>query len=143
MMAEFCLECFNTLNGTAYTEWDTTLEEDFCEGCGQIKPCVIRLCPPSLLGRLQKVFKKNWKKMHTIQHKGSLYKIRREGKLTAIERQPINIQTAYIRVFGAAAAALDVLQPLRANGSLPQIEKACRILQRAIEDTEEHTNLFS
>ncbi len=37
-MAEFCLECFNCMNGTAKEVW---LEEDLCEECAVWKPCVM------------------------------------------------------------------------------------------------------
>lgn len=40
-MAEFCLDCYNELHGTHYTEQEVELEEDLCEGCGQIKPVVV------------------------------------------------------------------------------------------------------
>ena len=42
-MAEFCLECFNQLNETKLTEKEVVLQEDLCEGCGLIKPCVISI----------------------------------------------------------------------------------------------------
>lgn len=42
-MAEFCLECFNRLNDTKLTEKDVLLEDDLCEGCGIVKPCVIAI----------------------------------------------------------------------------------------------------
>ena len=51
-MAEFCLDCFNEMNGTHYTKSEVLLEEDLCEGCGQIKPCVMDLKPKPLLLRL-------------------------------------------------------------------------------------------
>ena len=142
-MAEFCLDCFNRLHGTDYKERGITLEDDYCEGCGAVKPCVVLLRPPSLFNRIRQAIQKRGGELHTIHHKGSKYKIRQHGKLTAIERQPMNIQAAYIRVFGAVGAALDVLEPLRANSSVVEIKEACRILQQAIEDTEEHTNLLS
>ena len=46
-MAEFCLDCYNKLNGTNYRECDVTLDEDLdlCEGCGEWKPCVISRDP--------------------------------------------------------------------------------------------------
>lgn len=31
-MAEFCLKCFNELNGIDYQANEVWLEEDFCEG---------------------------------------------------------------------------------------------------------------
>ena len=36
-MAEFCLPCWNKLNGAELTKWDVVLsrELDLCEGCGQ------------------------------------------------------------------------------------------------------------
>ena len=42
-MAEFCLDCFNRLNDMKLTEKEVILEEDLCEGCGDIKPCVIAI----------------------------------------------------------------------------------------------------
>ena len=58
IMAEFCLECFNKLYGTAISEKSVTLGEDFCEGCGKVKPCVIDLYPPPWWQRLAALFKK-------------------------------------------------------------------------------------
>ena len=40
-MAEFCLDCWNKLNGTHYTPDQVWLEEDLCEGCGAWKPVVV------------------------------------------------------------------------------------------------------
>lgn len=51
-MAEFCLDCFNELNHTHYKPYQVTLCTDFCEGCGQIKPCVVLLQPPHFVDRL-------------------------------------------------------------------------------------------
>ncbi len=42
-MAEFCLECFNRLNDMKLTEKEVVLENDICEGCGTVKPCVISI----------------------------------------------------------------------------------------------------
>ena len=47
-MAEFCLKCFNELEGTDYTEKEVWLDDDFCEGCGEWKPCVVALHPQPL-----------------------------------------------------------------------------------------------
>lgn len=44
-MAEFCLECFNKLNGTNYSKEDVILSTDLCEGCGEVKPCVVGFKP--------------------------------------------------------------------------------------------------
>jgi hypothetical protein len=44
-MAEFCLDCFNDLNGTDYSNKEVWLANDFCEGCGKWKPCVLDLKP--------------------------------------------------------------------------------------------------
>lgn len=43
-MAEFCLECWNALNDTKYTERDLVLSRfpDLCEGCEQYKKVVVR-----------------------------------------------------------------------------------------------------
>lgn len=40
-MAEFCLECFNKLNGTHYTKGDVIEDIDLCEGCGEYKKCIV------------------------------------------------------------------------------------------------------
>lgn len=53
-MAEFCLKRFNKLNHTRYREEEIILEEDFCEGCGCWKPCVMALHPPNFWQRLRK-----------------------------------------------------------------------------------------
>lgn len=43
-MAEFCLDCFNQyVSEEELTEEDVLLDFDLCEGCGEIKPCVVRL----------------------------------------------------------------------------------------------------
>jgi len=51
-MAEFCLRCFNELNGTNYKTNEVWLENDFCEGCADWRPCVLELRPKPLLWRL-------------------------------------------------------------------------------------------
>lgn len=40
-MAEFCLDCMNKMDGTHYTEADVVLDVDLCEGCGELRPCVV------------------------------------------------------------------------------------------------------
>ena len=43
-MAEFCLECWNRLNGTKLTEADMVVDHralDLCEGCGEYKPVIV------------------------------------------------------------------------------------------------------
>lgn len=47
-MAEFCIDCFNRINKTNYSKYTVTLGEDFCEGCGVQKPCVMFLKPTLL-----------------------------------------------------------------------------------------------
>lgn len=47
-MAEFCLKCFNEMNGTHYEANEVWLEEDFCEGCADWRPCVVDLRPKPL-----------------------------------------------------------------------------------------------
>ena len=51
-MAEFCLECWNKLNHSDYTERDYVLSEDLdlCEGCASFKPVV--LCRRSFLSAI-------------------------------------------------------------------------------------------
>ena len=51
-MAEFCLKCFNEMNGTDYQASEVSLEKDFCEGCAGWQPCVMELRPKPLLWRL-------------------------------------------------------------------------------------------
>ncbi len=42
-MAEFCLDCFNKLEGTQLTRWQVSRSwgKDLCEGCGQMKRVVM------------------------------------------------------------------------------------------------------
>lgn len=51
-MAEFCLKCYNELNCTNYHADEVWLEEDFCEGCSDRRPCVMGLRPKPLIWRL-------------------------------------------------------------------------------------------
>lgn len=55
--------------------------------------------------------------------------------------EKMEIQAAYIRVFGAAAAALEELAALGEQVRVPEVVKAKEILIQAIADTEEHTEL--
>lgn len=43
MMAEFCLDCFNKISKTNYTERDFILSDelDLCEECGEWKQVII------------------------------------------------------------------------------------------------------
>ena len=42
-MAEFCLECWNKINGTEGNERKYIISKDLdlCEGCGELKPVII------------------------------------------------------------------------------------------------------
>ena len=51
-MSEYCLECFNKINDTNYQPSEVWLEEDFCEGCEDCRPCVLDLRPKPLFWRL-------------------------------------------------------------------------------------------
>lgn len=42
-MAEFCLKCHNQLFGENLTPKEVVLEDGLCEGCAEIKPCVIAI----------------------------------------------------------------------------------------------------
>jgi len=44
-MAEFCLDCWNKINGTHLTEEDAVLSDDldFCEECEEMKPVIVTL----------------------------------------------------------------------------------------------------
>lgn len=70
-MAEFCLDCFNKLEGTDYYEDEVTLgydDLDLCEGCGQIRPCVVELRPPSLWYRWKtRKERKKWTETNRLQ----------------------------------------------------------------------------
>lgn len=43
-MAEFCLDCWNQINGKKYTErdWVLSKELDLCEGCGMWKRVIVK-----------------------------------------------------------------------------------------------------
>jgi hypothetical protein len=40
-MAEFCVDCWNKINNTKEPESAFILDDDLCEGCGEIKPCIV------------------------------------------------------------------------------------------------------
>jgi hypothetical protein len=44
-MAEICLDCYNKelaeCNKPILTEKEVVLDDDLCESCGEIKPCII------------------------------------------------------------------------------------------------------
>lgn len=46
-MAEMCLDCYNkdaiANNEKPLTENDVVMDEDLCEWCGKIKPCIITI----------------------------------------------------------------------------------------------------
>lgn len=46
-MAEMCLDCYNKdaikNGGKPLTEEEVVLDDDFCEWCGEIKPCIITI----------------------------------------------------------------------------------------------------
>ena len=46
-MAEFCVDCWNELNGTDYAayEFQKTWRRELCEGCGQYKRVIIEQTP--------------------------------------------------------------------------------------------------
>ena len=52
IMAEFCLDCFNRMNGTHYKENQVWLEDCLCEGCAEWKPCVMQLYPKPIIWRI-------------------------------------------------------------------------------------------
>ena len=43
-MAEFCLECWNKMNGTKHSKRKYVLSKDLdlCEGCGELKHVIIK-----------------------------------------------------------------------------------------------------
>lgn len=57
-MAEFCIECFNRLNDFELTERDVRLAVDLCEGCAEVKPCIMAI--------------KNWKRRGETKSKRSV-----------------------------------------------------------------------
>lgn len=63
-MAEFCLDCWNKLNQSNFTEKEYVIsrELDLCEGCGQWKPVIVtvRRFPAlyTLRQRLRSIFHK-------------------------------------------------------------------------------------
>lgn len=61
-VAEFCLKCFNELEGTNYTEKDVWVDYSelcICEGCGELKPCVMQLYPKPLFVRFLDFLRRN------------------------------------------------------------------------------------
>ena len=61
-MAEYCLKCFNEMNGTDYKANEVWLEENICEGCAEWQACVMELHPKPLLYRLADLIRGLFKK---------------------------------------------------------------------------------
>ena len=57
-MAEFCLDCWNKLNGTKDSKWRYVLswELDYCEECGIYKKVIVQ---ERLLSQLQRALANN------------------------------------------------------------------------------------
>ena len=53
-MAEYCIDCWNRLNGTHYTEKDVKTDMDLCEGCGKWKPVVVVIHRRGIRGWLER-----------------------------------------------------------------------------------------
>ena len=83
-MAEFCLKCFNTPNGTDYKAHQVWLEEDLCEGCGEWKPCVMELQPKPLILRAAD-WMKNLFKMRGMR---SSDRLQRDKSVEAMSDRP-------------------------------------------------------
>ena len=66
-MAEFCLDCWNKMNGTHYTQEQVWTEEDLCEGCGEWKPVVVGIrSRGGLSERLEGLYRRleDWAAVH-------------------------------------------------------------------------------
>lgn len=57
-MAEYCIDCFNKINRLNLSKKDVLCDVDLCEGCGEIKECVIVIKRPSLIKAWYKFIKK-------------------------------------------------------------------------------------
>lgn len=55
-MADFCLKCFNEMNGTRYEREDVIVEYGICEGCGEMKDCVVELRGYGLLDLIARAY---------------------------------------------------------------------------------------
>lgn len=55
-MAEICLECFNKdrveNNETPLNEKDVILNNDLCEWCGEVKPCIVIIKEKNIFKRI-------------------------------------------------------------------------------------------
>lgn len=45
-MSEICLDCFSKEEGRKIPTSKVILDEDLCEVCGQVKPCIVRYRRP-------------------------------------------------------------------------------------------------
>ena len=64
-MAEFCLDCWNKLNNSSFTEREYVLsdEPDLCEECGEWKPVIVTVRRfPALYTLRQRLFGRLFKK---------------------------------------------------------------------------------
>ncbi|MEE1154660.1 MAG: hypothetical protein UH241_05845 [Acutalibacteraceae bacterium] len=54
-MAEFCIDCWNKINGTTYKENEYVIskELELCEGCGQYKNVIVMKKENTIKGLLK------------------------------------------------------------------------------------------
>lgn len=67
-MAEFCVKCWNELNGTDNTESNFILSEnlDLCEGCGELKKVIIKERKFTFSGTVKDIIKFIKKKINHL-----------------------------------------------------------------------------
>lgn len=51
-MADFCIDCFNEIHGTTYTQADVVEEWAICEECGEYKDVIVAIRGHSLLDNI-------------------------------------------------------------------------------------------
>lgn len=137
-MSGLCLQCYNQLHKSSYRENDVALKKNYCECCGQVKPCVTAIKPVGVLARAKIM----WKRLTcgVPPAPASLAAgVDEKQELHGRQEAPLTVQTAYIRMFGAASAARDELEPVRSEN--PRTNNAYRILDQAIHATEDYLEI--
>lgn len=65
-MADFCLKCFNKINGTNYKRYDVIEEYGICEECASYRNVVVDIIGYGVFGSITRTYKRLFPKQEPI-----------------------------------------------------------------------------
>lgn len=76
-MADFCIECFNKIHGTTYTQFDVVEEWGLCEECGEEKLVIMAIRGHSLFDTIVWLFSHVSLKLRMFYEDSFLWRLNR------------------------------------------------------------------